>query len=53
MDAQVVAKRNESKEYEFKMRKLASTVGNLVGKDVPVSQTEVRDDISHKYIVVF
>jgi len=53
VDAQVVAKRNESKEYEFKMRKLASTVGNLVGKDVPVSQTEVRDNICHKCILAF
>ncbi|KAI0795762.1 serine-tRNA ligase [Abortiporus biennis] len=40
IDAQVIAKRNESKELEAKMRTKASTVGNLVGKNVPVSMDE-------------
>ncbi|CAL1709891.1 unnamed protein product [Somion occarium] len=40
IDAQVAAKRAESKELEAKMRQKASTVGNLVGKNVPVSLTE-------------
>lgn len=44
LDAQVLAKRAESKEFEQKMRQKASTVGNIVGKDVPVSLTEVRFD---------
>jgi seryl-tRNA synthetase len=41
LDAQVEAKRKEAKELETKMRKIASNVGNIVAKDVPVSQTEV------------
>lgn len=41
LDAQVEAKRKEAKECEQKMRQKASTVGNIVGKSVPVSQTEV------------
>lgn len=41
LDEQVVAKRAESKEHEAKMRQKASTVGNIVGKDAPVSLTEV------------
>ncbi|KAJ7594192.1 hypothetical protein C8J56DRAFT_1121412 [Mycena floridula] len=40
IDAQVEEKRKEIKEYELKLRKRASNVGNIVGKDVPVSQTE-------------
>ncbi|KAF9045775.1 serine-tRNA ligase [Hymenopellis radicata] len=40
IDAQVAAKRIEAKEFEVKMRQKASMVGNVVGKDVPVSQTE-------------
>lgn len=40
LEAQVAAKRVESKEFEIKMRQKASTVGNLVNKDVPVSLTE-------------
>ncbi|KAI0325504.1 serine-tRNA ligase [Cubamyces sp. BRFM 1775] len=40
IDAQVVAKRAEAKELEAKMRQKASTVGNIVGKNVPVSLTE-------------
>jgi seryl-tRNA synthetase len=37
----VDAKRKETREFEVEMRKKASTVGNLVAKDVPVSLTEV------------
>ncbi|KAI0943143.1 hypothetical protein AcV7_002373 [Taiwanofungus camphoratus] len=40
LDAQVLAKKAESKEFEQKMRQRASTVGNVVGKGVPVSLTE-------------
>ena len=43
IDAQVAAKRAEAKELEAKMRQKASTVGNIVGKNVPVSLTEVRN----------
>jgi seryl-tRNA synthetase len=42
LDAKVDAMRKESKDFEAKMRQKASTIGNIVGKDVPVSQTEVR-----------
>lgn len=41
IDAQVAAKRAESKEFEAKMRARASNVGNIVGKNAPVSLTEV------------
>jgi len=41
LDAAVEAKTKETKEFEIVMRSKASTVGNIVGKDVPVSQTEV------------
>ncbi|PIL29037.1 hypothetical protein GSI_09085 [Ganoderma sinense ZZ0214-1] len=40
IDAQVIAKRNEAKDVEAKMRQRASTVGNIVAKGVPVSLTE-------------
>ncbi|KAK0219657.1 hypothetical protein EDD85DRAFT_864139 [Armillaria nabsnona] len=40
LDGLVVAKKAETKEFEIKMRQKASTVGNIVGKTVPVSQTE-------------
>ncbi|KAI0767420.1 serine-tRNA ligase [Fomes fomentarius] len=40
IDAQVIAKRVEAKELEAKMRQKASTAGNIVGKDAPVSLTE-------------
>ncbi|KAK7683845.1 hypothetical protein QCA50_013223 [Cerrena zonata] len=40
IDAQVAAKRAESKEFEAKMRIRASNVGNIVGKNAPVSLTE-------------
>ena len=43
IDAQVIAKRNEAKDFEQKMRQRASMVGNLVGKSVPVSMTEVNN----------
>lgn len=46
LDAQVEAKRKETKEFELKMRQKASTVGNIVGKSVPVSQTEVSNGLS-------
>jgi hypothetical protein len=42
LDVKVDAIRKEAKEFEAKMRQKASTVGNIVGKDAPVSQTEVR-----------
>lgn len=37
---EVEKRKQESKEHEVLMRRKASTVGNLVGKDVPVSLTE-------------
>ncbi|KAF9014161.1 hypothetical protein BDQ17DRAFT_1342195 [Cyathus striatus] len=40
IDAQVVERIKETKEFEIKMRQKASAVGNIVGKDVPVSNTE-------------
>ena len=40
LDAQVEANRKKTKEFEVKMRQRTSTVGNIVGKDVPISQTE-------------
>ncbi|TFK31369.1 hypothetical protein BDQ12DRAFT_619013 [Crucibulum laeve] len=40
IDAEVEAKKKESKEFEIKMRQKASTIGNIVGKDAPVSLTE-------------
>ncbi|GJE93183.1 serine-tRNA ligase [Phanerochaete sordida] len=40
LDEQVAAKRAEAKEHEAKMRQRAATVGNIVGKDAPVSLTE-------------
>jgi seryl-tRNA synthetase len=41
IDAQVEAKKKEAKEFETKMRAKACTVGNIVGKNAPVSLTEV------------
>ena len=41
IDAQVEAKRKQAKEHEAAMRVKASTAGNIVGKAVPVSNTEV------------
>jgi len=40
IDAQVEAKRKQAKEHEAAMRAKASTAGNIVGKAVPVSNTE-------------
>lgn len=40
IDAQVEAKKKEAKEYEIRMRNKAGTVGNIVGKNAPVSLTE-------------
>ncbi|KAK7053033.1 Cytosolic seryl-tRNA synthetase [Paramarasmius palmivorus] len=45
LDAQVEAKRKEAKDFEAEMRKKASTVGNIVGKNVPVSLTEDENAI--------
>lgn len=41
IDAQVEAKKKEAKDFEVTMRQKASTIGNIVGKNVPVSLTEV------------
>ncbi|KAJ7135385.1 hypothetical protein C8R43DRAFT_1020813 [Mycena crocata] len=40
LDAKVDTIQKEAKEFEIKMRQKAGMVGNIVGKDVPVSQTE-------------
>ncbi|KAF8892950.1 hypothetical protein BD779DRAFT_1507933 [Infundibulicybe gibba] len=40
IDARVEAKRKETKEFEIKMRHKAGTIGNIVGKNAPVSLTE-------------
>ncbi|KAI0269547.1 serine-tRNA ligase [Russula aff. rugulosa BPL654] len=40
VDAQVDAKRKEARDAELAMRQKASTIGNIVNKSVPVSQTE-------------
>lgn len=42
IDAQVLAKKKEALEFEVKMRNKAAGVGNIVGKNAPVSLTEVR-----------
>lgn len=42
IDAQVEAKKKEAKDFEVTMRQKASKIGNIVGKNVPVSLTEVR-----------
>jgi hypothetical protein len=53
----VLKKRAETKDFELLMRIKASTVGNIVGKDVPISLTEVRilaiDDPILSYIFKF
>lgn len=41
LDALKEKKLRETKEHEISMRAKASTVGNIVGKSVPVSLTEV------------
>lgn len=40
IDGQVEVKKKQAKEFEATMRQRASTIGNIVGKNVPVSQTE-------------
>ncbi|KAI6002052.1 serine-tRNA ligase [Pisolithus albus] len=40
LDVKVDEKRKETRDFEIKMRQMASMVGNLVAKDVPVSLTE-------------
>lgn len=45
IDAQVEEKKKEAREFEVKMRQKASTVGNIVGKNVPVSLTEVNGSL--------
>ena len=41
LDAQKEKKMKETKEHELAMRAKASNVGNIVGKSVPISLTEV------------
>ncbi|KAF8065167.1 hypothetical protein FPV67DRAFT_1501628, partial [Lyophyllum atratum] len=40
IDAEVEAKKKESKEFEILMRKKAGTIGNIVGPNAPISLTE-------------
>jgi seryl-tRNA synthetase len=40
IDAQIDAKRKETRDAELALRQKAGTIGNIVHKDVPVSQTE-------------
>ena len=47
IDAQVDAKRKDARDAELAMRQKASTVGNIVNKGVPVSQTEVCQSFPH------
>jgi hypothetical protein len=47
IDAQVDAKRKEARDAELAMRQKASTIGNIVNKGVPVSQTEVWQSFPH------
>ena len=42
IDARIDAKRKETRDAEIALRQKAGTIGNIVNKDVPVSQTEVR-----------
>ncbi|KAF4612657.1 hypothetical protein D9613_011734 [Agrocybe pediades] len=51
IDAQVEAKKKEAKEHEILMRQKASTVGNIVGKNVPVSLTEENLDAKSTFFV--
>jgi len=50
IDAQVEKKKKEAKEFEIKMRQKASTVGNIVGKNAPVSLTEVSGRSFYQFI---
>ncbi len=49
IDAQVEAKKKEAKEFEIRMRQKAGTVGNIIGKNVPVSLTEDDNAIMHTW----
>ncbi|RDB19707.1 Serine--tRNA ligase, cytoplasmic [Hypsizygus marmoreus] len=40
IDDEVETRKKEAKEFEIKMRQKASTIGNIVGKNAPVSLTE-------------
>lgn len=53
IDTQVEAKRKETKDFEIKMRQKASMIGNIVGKNVPVSQTEVSGTWSRERLRSF
>jgi seryl-tRNA synthetase len=48
IDAEVEAKKKEAKEFEIKMRQKASTIGNIVGPNAPVSLTEVSRSYAEK-----
>jgi seryl-tRNA synthetase len=45
LDAEELAMKKAVLEAEQAMRAKAATIGNLVGKEVPVSMTEVRDNL--------
>ncbi|PFH53442.1 hypothetical protein AMATHDRAFT_137224 [Amanita thiersii Skay4041] len=45
IDTQVEEKKKETREFEIQMRQKASTIGNIVGKNVPVSLTEDDNSI--------
>jgi seryl-tRNA synthetase len=47
----VDAKRKEARDAELAMRQKASTIGNIVNKSVPVSQTEVCQVIPAQSLV--
>ncbi|KAI0733283.1 serine-tRNA ligase [Fomitopsis betulina] len=49
LDALVVAKKAEAKEFEQKMRQKASTVGNIIGPNVPVSMNEDDNAVVKKW----
>lgn len=52
IDAQVEAKKKEAREFEIKMRQKAGTIGNIVGKNAPVSLTEVSEDTIHQHKLI-
>jgi len=43
LDAEIVELKKQVGEAEIVMKSKCSTIGNVVGKDVPVSQTEVSE----------
>jgi len=53
LDAQVEENRKKTKEFEVLMRQKTCTVGNIVGKGVPVSQTEVSPSYGRIILVLF